>query len=90
MFCRVQRAPCRIYFNDQVTGRAELSGWVWQGRVIFDQPGVNVLARHGMDVKEMARMGGFAKWAKVRSKRKRTEIMKRVRSGEKAGNQRKR
>ena len=32
----------------------------------------------------------FAKWAKVRSKRKRTEIMKRVRSGEKAGNQRKR
>ena len=54
------------------------------------QPGVNVLARHGMDGKEMARMGGFAKWAKVRSKRKRTEIMKRVRSGEKAGNQRKR
>jgi hypothetical protein len=43
-----------------------------------------------MDVKEMARMGGFAKWAKVRSKRKRTEIMKRVRSGEKVGNQRKR
>ena len=35
-------------------------------------------------------MGGFAKWAKVRSKHKRTEIMKRVRSGEKAGNQRKR
>ena len=58
--------------------------------MVFDEPGVNVLARHVMDVKEMARMGGFAKWAKVRGKRKRTEIMKRVRSGEKAGNQRKR
>jgi hypothetical protein len=34
-----------------------------------------------MDIKEMARKGGLAKWAKVRSKRKRSEIMKRVRQG---------
>jgi hypothetical protein len=38
-----------------------------------------VLARRFMDVKDMARMGGHARWAKVRSKRKRSEIMRRVR-----------
>jgi hypothetical protein len=43
-----------------------------------------------MDVKEMARMGGLAKWAKVRSKRKRSEIMKRVRSGKTLSRLRKR
>jgi hypothetical protein len=36
-----------------------------------------------MDVKEMAAMGGRAKWAKVKGKRARSEIMKRVRRGEK-------
>ena len=38
-----------------------------------------------MDVKEMAAMGGRAKWAKVKSKRKRSQIMKRVRRGQKLG-----
>ena len=35
-----------------------------------------------MDTKDAGRKGGFNKWAKVRSKRKRSEIMKRVRHGE--------
>ncbi|HEY6419271.1 MAG TPA: hypothetical protein VIX59_09730 [Candidatus Binataceae bacterium] len=43
-----------------------------------------------MDVKDMARMGGLAKWAKVRSKRKRSQIMKRVRRGKKNSKPRKR
>lgn len=42
-----------------------------------------------MDVKEMARMGGRAKWAKIRSKRARSEIMKRVRRGRKVSKRRK-
>ncbi len=33
-------------------------------------------------------MGGLKKWAKVRGKRKRSEIMKRVRRGEKLSNAR--
>ena len=36
-----------------------------------------------MDTKDAGRMGGLTKWAKVRSKRKRSEIMKRVRRGRK-------
>lgn len=49
-----------------------------------------MLARYAMDVKEMARMGGYAKWAKVRSKRKRSEIMKQVRRGKKLSTSRER
>lgn len=36
-----------------------------------------------MDTKDAGRKGGLAKWAKVKSKRKRSEIMKRVRRGKK-------
>jgi len=36
-----------------------------------------------MTVKEAGRRGGAAKWAKLKSKRKRSEIMRRVRRGEK-------
>ena len=36
-----------------------------------------------MDTKDAGRKGGLTKWAKVRSKRERSEIMKRVRRGKK-------
>jgi hypothetical protein len=36
-----------------------------------------------VDVKEAGRKGGRAKWATVKSKRKRSEIMRKVRRGEK-------
>jgi len=36
-----------------------------------------------MDVKEMAAMGGRAKWAKVKSRKKRSEMMRKVRRGKK-------
>jgi len=36
-----------------------------------------------MDVKEMAAMGGRAKWAKVKSRKKRSEMMRKVLRGKK-------
>ncbi len=36
-----------------------------------------------MDTKDAGRKGGLTKWAKVKSKRARSEIMKRVRRGKK-------
>jgi len=36
-----------------------------------------------MDTKDAGRKGGLKKWAKVKGKRARSEIMKRVRRGEK-------
>jgi len=36
-----------------------------------------------MDTKDAGRKGGLTKWAKVTSKRKRSEIMRKVRLGEK-------
>ena len=41
-----------------------------------------------MDTKDAGRKGGLTKWAKVKSKRKRREITRRVRSGEKLSKQR--
>lgn len=38
----------------------------------------------------MARMGGRAKWAKVRDKKMRSEMMRKVRRGEKLSKPRKR
>lgn len=34
-----------------------------------------------MDTKEAGRRGGLAKWAKIKSKRKRSEIMREIRRG---------
>jgi hypothetical protein len=34
-----------------------------------------------MDTKDAGRKGGAARWAKIKDKRKRSEIMKRVRHG---------
>ena len=43
-----------------------------------------------MDTKDAGRKGGLTKWAKVKSKRKRSAIMKSVRRGERLNKQRSR